>query len=677
MIRWRGFPRSRGLRLRAVAAGAVAVLTALLFVAIRRHPLALAAAWSGAMLASFAGWGGIVNLWFSPGRRADWGLRAGWGMALSILVGGYLCVVGAAVRPVLVAQVVVGLTLLLGDGVLHPPRVTLRRLGALAAKPGVPVLVAGGYLLAGLELVGNLGQHGFQPSDDPPFYFVLAEKLVQASSLFHPFMGRRISTFGGHVYLTASFIAVSSVYYLFVVDGGICLLLVVGLLFGEVRGTGFKSWHAAPLGLLVLLLFSLADVRVNTASLFSGLAGVLTLYRTIRFRSEAPGASSWPIAHRRLALLSALATACVLLRTSNAAAVIPLVLLVGASDFALGARRPYDRSTARSLMVACLVVVAAFVVALLPWSLMMKRSCGTFFYPLGHDNLTPGWTFLKPAQSWDEAAKNFVQLLFNDIPISVCVPFLVVGFLPLSGARRNDLFALTVASVVGVLALARGATAFGAHDTSRYYFAFVVAMALAVTASVERRGPRLAMVAMSIGVHLATSRDGIRDRLELQIREAGAALAEKPTELAAFAGSTSDYRELQSKVPAGATLAAAVHEPWRFDFKRNEIDALDVLGGMGPSPGWPAFRGPEVLGDYLHANGVRFLAWVDFGLPSEFYNRSHWQGFLPHVESYLSAEARFQLDAMDAIEKLSAVHRVVYRAHGMTLVDLTASPSPP
>jgi hypothetical protein len=599
-------------------------------------------------------------------------------MAVSILTGGYLCLVHAVRPAVLVAQVAIGAGLFLASWAWRPQlRISARRVAVVAAKPGVLFVLAVGYLLAGLLLVASLNDHGFQLSDDYPFYFVLAEKLAHASSTLQPYMARRVSTFGGHVYLMSSFLSVASPYYLVAVDCGISVVLVYGLVAGQIAGARLKPWHAAPLGLAILLLFSLISVRVNSASLYSGVVGVLTLYRTVRF-GDPPGVDraappAWPMPPRRLIAVAALAVVCILLRTSNTAAVMPFCCLLLASDFALSARRPYDRETARTIARVALIFGGAFLVALLPWSIMMRRSCGTFFYPLGSNNLTAGWTFLKPASSWAEEVRLFLELTFHESPISVAIFFFVPGLLPLVGRRRNDLVILTVSSVIGVLALAREATAFGPDDTVRYLFAFVVATALLVAACSERYGPRMALAGMAIAVHLASKHDSIRARLEEQVQSAKRALDETPEDLAAFDASTADYRELQGHVPEGAVLVSAVHQPWRFDFSRNEIFTLDVLGGMGPKPGFPANKGPSALGEYLLANGVRYLAWVDWEQPSEFYNRGHWQQHLTRTD-YLLSEARIQLDAMDSIEKLGAEHRTLFRGHSMTLVDLTARP---
>jgi len=50
----------------------------------------LAFAWGLAILASFVGWGGALNRVLFPAQRVDWGQRAAWGVALSVVIGGVL-----------------------------------------------------------------------------------------------------------------------------------------------------------------------------------------------------------------------------------------------------------------------------------------------------------------------------------------------------------------------------------------------------------------------------------------------------------------------------------------------------------------------------------------------------------------------------------------------------------
>ncbi|MDP8998608.1 MAG: hypothetical protein M3O46_00675 [Myxococcota bacterium] len=658
----------------AMAAAAVAGVAA-----IPMAPVAKAVLWSAAMLASFIGWGSVAAAWLAPRARMDWGLRAGWGMALFVLTGGFLCLAHIAVRPVLISQVGLGIAALFVAAVLGwrglPSSDRLRRHAVhLVGESGLFALVVGAYGAALLTFLAFLGNHAFQPSDDPPFYFMLAEKLSQSGSLLEPYMARRVSMFGGQTYLHATFVSVASIYYLHVVDAGLGIVMEVGLLVGLVRGAGFKGWQAVPLGLALLVLFSLQDVRVNTNSEVSGIVAILTLFRTVRVRlGSEPDWPMWPMQTPRLVALAALALVCILLRISNAPAVLLFVGLVVASDFVLGSRRPWTRDVGRSVLSAGGLLAGTFVIALLPWAILQKESSGTFFYPFGHSHVTPGWTLLVSPGNWGQEGTELVAHLFYGKPIALFIPFVVAGLVPSTGRARNDVTALSIGCLVGLAVFCHHAMAFGPWNVARYYFSVVAGASLVIAASSGRSGLRAALVAAALGMHLAASREDMRATFDAYFRNAYHAVNEPRSECESFESQTAYYRDIQSHVPAGATIATAVFEGFRFDFKRNRIFALDVLGGMGPAPGWPAHKGPEALGEYLKANGVQYLVWVDFNEPSEFYNRAHWRSHLDKAGHYLQGEAVLQLDAEDAIEKLTAMRRVEYRARGMTVVDLGAA----
>jgi len=337
-------------------------------------------------------------------------------------------------------------------------------------------------------------------------------------------------------------------------------------------------------------------------------------------------------------------------------------------------RRPCSREAVASLLRVGLLFAGVFVLALLPWSVMLKQSSGTFFYPLGHDNTSPGFSFFSKST---ELAKDALGLVSYGRPIATLVPFAIAGLAPLRGRGRNDLVALTLGACFAMFMLARQAAFFGQDDTCRWYFTFVVAQALVVAASVGSDWGRAALVVGALAAHLAIVRDDVLKFLEERITLKEAVRqdkAETAHALDAWGALTGDYIDVQSHIPAGATVAVAVSESFRFDFARNRIYLLDVLGAMGPKPGWPRHRGPEALASYLRSTGIEYVIYVDFNLPGEFYNRAHWQSHLALRNSYLTQFALIQLDAEDAIEGLPQVRRAVYEAHGMTVVDLTAPP---
>ena len=68
-----------------------------------------AAAWSVCLLLAFVGWGGVVEWLLGDGVPAGWALRAVWGIAAVLVLGGPLAALHVAFRPVLLAQLIVGL----------------------------------------------------------------------------------------------------------------------------------------------------------------------------------------------------------------------------------------------------------------------------------------------------------------------------------------------------------------------------------------------------------------------------------------------------------------------------------------------------------------------------------------------------------------------------------------
>ncbi len=625
------------------------------------------------MIASFVGWGIWTKRWIAPGRLIDVGLLAGWGLAAYVLVGGLICGAHLAVRPVLIGQVAVGI-FGLGwiEGIRRPSWARLRRRSLLAtAHPGTYLLLAAGCGLTLLTFFGYLGWHWFNPSDDLPFYFTLAKKLEQTGSLYEPYAARRIATFGGQVYLHATFVSIASFYYLHGVDGGIATVLVFLLVIGQVAGSSHLSArHALPLGLALMLLFTLQEVRVNTNSEATGLVAILALYRSIRVPLGDGGEPSL-FAPRRTILLACLTLTSVLLRISNAPAVLAFIVILHATEHFAATARPWSRPSLRSLGRTTALFAVTSIGAFLPWSVLQRQSSGTFFYPLGHSNVTPGWTLLLAPKGWPEELEQLIEHIFYSKPISLFLPFAVAGLVPLRGRARNDLVALSIGTLVGLGVFSHQAVAFGPSNTSRYLYATYAAVALLVMASVERTAASVGVAAVALAMHLATTRDEVRGMLKSLLQQAHTSLEnDGAAEVAAFEGGDTAYRDLQEHTVAGATMVTAVNESFRFDFKRNRILALDVLGGMGPSPGWPAHKGPAALAKFLRDNGVRYLAWVDFNGGHEFYGRSHWTPFVGQKESYLGGEAVLQLDAEDSIEKLSTNETVVFKEGGMTLVDL-------
>jgi hypothetical protein len=667
-----------------VLAGALMTSTAILCFRLGRHdPYLLALAWGLALMFSLVGWGEIVNVFLAPKRRADWALRAVWGLGVFLFLGGALSSVHLTSARVLVAQVAVGIAIFAWRTMSAPvPSFRRRALLLALANVGPSIVLFAAYAVSVLAYLGLAGTQSFEPSDDHGLYFTLVKKVLEQGSMVDPFDVRRISTFGGQIYLEAAFASVASMQYLNALDGGLFGIVLVGLIGGSFITRGLRPAHVVPMGAALVLVVFLLSVRVNTASLLSAACVHVGLYRTLHF-SPTPGAdrkARWPIEPSLLCVVALLTVTCFVLRTSNAIPVCAFVGILLIASYLSGARRPFSVESLRSFARMSVVFTAAFLAVLLPWSLMLRESCGTFFYPaLGSGWVTPGFVFLKPVENVSEAAEALVANYFYDRPIA-CFPLFALAGLTLVGGRwRYDLLAMTLGTILGMTALILMGHQFAPPPLARYYFAYVTGTAIAVVLSVEPRAReghdriawvRDALVLCAVVYHAGAARDVVKQQLGDYVKQIARAFPSAQEESAAWDARSEPYAAIQSHIEPGARVAVATEESFRFDFARNRIFSLDIPGGMGPPPGFPVFQGADALEAYLRQQRIRYLVYVDFTRANDLYNRAHWQGFLRFPNWYLAGEAPYLMDTETNIERLATRKAQVFKTDKMTLLDL-------
>ena len=201
----------------------------------------------------------------------------------------------------------------------------------------------------GLCVVCLVDWQKWNGADDQPLYFLLAKKVLEQGSLYDPFDVRRLSTFGGQTYLQATFAAVSPMFYMNMLDSGAFGVVVVGLIVGAFTTRGLRPAHVVPLGAGLALYVFLLGVRLNTTSLYTGVAAYLGIYRTLHF-SPTRGVDrrpTWPIDPRLLVVIALLTVTCYVLRTSNVVAVCTFVGVLLLSAYFSGARAPMGGACAR------------------------------------------------------------------------------------------------------------------------------------------------------------------------------------------------------------------------------------------------------------------------------------------------------------------------------------------
>ena len=290
------------------------------------------ALWGAMVLLSFVGWGelaaGVVGRrWLRRGPgggggaggegggliavtgpddppAADWALKAGWGMALLLAIGGVLLLAGLATRWTLVALVLVGVA-------AWPWAGLMRRSAAMAAvrgarqgdhqadssqwpplSPGtrrndrrakitkvVVILLLAGVLAVGYFMSVTLPSTAFIVEDDWIGYQPLVQRIIDTGTLIDPFAIRRLISFGGQSFLMALIDALGSARNDRLLEWGLMPPIIIGHVWSIARPRSSRSY--VVVGALAFLVAATPVPSFNTSSSLSGVVMLLTLVRTI------------------------------------------------------------------------------------------------------------------------------------------------------------------------------------------------------------------------------------------------------------------------------------------------------------------------------------------------------------------------------------------------------------
>uniref|UniRef100_Q029C4 Glycosyltransferase RgtA/B/C/D-like domain-containing protein n=1 Tax=Solibacter usitatus (strain Ellin6076) TaxID=234267 RepID=Q029C4_SOLUE len=226
--------------------------------------------WGLAVLAGFLGWGSAIQRAGSL-PQTDWGLRCAWGMAFVTVSGGLLACLSLAAKPVLIGMVAAGALLaVLFCGPSLSSILTNRR-----STLGVFGFVA----LILLFYAAFVDVRWSNACDDDVAYFVFAKRLLDSGTLIEPFSLRRLSAYGGHSLLQAVIWAFGSQKSLYILDAGLCGVVLAGMIFGSCRRAKISIGCACLIAGAAILL---PVPRINSMSQATGIVLFFALFRTLR-----------------------------------------------------------------------------------------------------------------------------------------------------------------------------------------------------------------------------------------------------------------------------------------------------------------------------------------------------------------------------------------------------------
>ena len=557
--------------------------------------------WALVVLLSFASLGRILARIMVPDDRPDLGLATGWGLAGMTILGGLLNLLGISRSSILIALV---FALIVVNLLFERLRGQQRSVNGIEQghpspgpldSPGNPlerwdrIWIAAMVALVAVRFVSSLAINA-NVADDRPAYLFQVSRLLQTGWLgTNPFSDRQILSLNGQSFLLALLCSVSppKYAYSYLLDPGICWIMIAGLTWGLIRRDLGGSPKAASVVTALILMIQL-PYDLNLGGQLTGTVLGLTLVRTaergLRGRTDLDRGSL-------LLLALTVAGMCALKMTFF----IFAVLFVAAW---YGMRLRHSRGL--RVMIEPFAIAFVVILLLLPWMYQQYVSGGTFLYPfLGTGNYLQGAAvdpFTNPLSS---KVKTVISYLLGGLAAPAILCMLLLSKNPFEGDadRWRVLLAFLAASIIASVVVPFQIGSLIAPVNIRYTqpILYSALLACGVTGFFRAKSSQRAMgaalcLAFFVGGQWANL---YRDLLNVKGFLAGReGLLSDPID-------AGPLLKAQASVPAGELILASTEYAFFFDFRRNPIWNLDHPGTTSPPPGLPLPADPSAIRDFL------------------------------------------------------------------------------
>ena len=620
--------------------------------------------WGLCILLSFIGWGSLLKEAVLPKKDIDWGQRAAWGVALSILVGGILNLFSAISRVTVISYIIIGIL----DFFLFsfPKRSNLSwREDKLAIL---------GIFLVFLLLLLRYGAWVYIPdfhTDDFHGYLVFPQKMLQAGSLgADPFTERRLHGLGGNSFLLTLIFSFLKLQNLYIIDRGIAYIIAAGIFWGFAKEKKLSPVSALPI--IAIFLFLVNPFDTNSSSHGMALALFLALFR-IFDREEA---ITWKQRFVYVFLTALIVSA---LSASKehfiGFAAIYLVIIYLA--------RFINYRHRMTIIFEFFILIVFSFLLLLPWMISSYQSSGTMFYPIlgkGFHRCAYGYFDFPPFN-----LKASLKVMYSYLRRSIVLFPLALSFLYLINPRKKDTIqGFSVCFSMVAVTLATYMLFYGALAIPRYIFPFffsclffLIFTILSMQESLFRdklfKAGSWAVIVLFIpfllldpfGRYVAPD---LANVVPDYCHKIYAGMQQRGGNSKFYINKSEEYRKAQYSVPLGETILVRIRMPFLLDFKRNKIFIVDQLI-MGLEPGMPVFKGGNAVGDYLISKGVRFVIYVYGGRENDDETRT-FKKYMHTRDTWIKQEYTFMNKFQEDLDELGVLKKRIYDDGKIFVVDL-------
>ena len=605
--------------------------------------------WGLVVVSAFIGWG-LCAARLAGAPRPDWGLSAGWGMAVLVILGGGISLTGLATAPVMTAVVLAGaalhLVLAYGQG---------RDWGRGFSRPALVLLA----LIAVVLLARYTAAVTFQAancSDDDVAYFTFVSRLLQTGTLIEPYSLRRLSGYGGHTFLQALIMAAGTEDNGFLMDRGVAVLVSFGLVTGFFRSKGSILPYLLALLLTVILPYPLA----NSSSHMTGLALFLTLFRTLDAITLS-GVDIRPGA-RRLWLAGAVVAAAAALKAHYMVVAALTVFFWWLVSWLYAAKERQGHDYLKVHFSSLLHLGASAALFLAAWMALMGRSSGTIVYPLFAGNHRPGFsTTYSGTLDFSQQLDFLGNFFFSPQVALFTVPLIFYAFRrgPAAGlglylaALTTAVFTVSILTFDNLETLHRYAAPF----LNAAFIVTLISYLDAIRSDLpDEGGIRLGDKILAWLVVILLPIPLYHDINRFQDSFGKTVMTDQRR---------AQHAAMQAAIPEGERVMAVLDQPFALDYRRNRVFNIDVPGAVSPEPGMPFFKGPARLKEYLLGQSIAYVAFRNFDIQGGcLYRRDLWNHHARGDNPMWRAQSKFYLDLMDNLAALAQTESWVFSQAG-------------
>lgn len=600
----------------------------------------------GILLLAFAGWGNGLRKILRLNQDSSWPEDAALGMAGLIFLGGLLNLFGFISRPILLAQIFIGLLIFFRKRTysLSPFRDAISKSNPLLLFLGLACVVS--LLIYYAAWVAA----PMNTRDDYQAYIIFPQKMIQAGSMgFEPFSERRFHLLGGLSYLQAMVLSFADLRSLHLIDPALTIVILAGLLWVLASRIGVSRMWA----LILILLFvscrlpgNLDEGGGNISAKVIGPMLLAALFLSTKVKSR-PVVTS---------LLLAGLCAC-----KGYFGLFGVLYLAVTYLFEMG-YEPNKLKVLKNIILTGLFTA----VFLLPWFAASYRDIGTAFYPF------LGKGFHRAAYGFPDYPAGFnwsVLGFLKDLRFWFLGTLAILSMKGWNPKAFKTHVALALALIGGIFTVA-----VLSKNNGRYWFPFMwggtgllLIGALSPQSLLNKIPYRNVAASILVLVTVWLAKDQLAPPL-----------IQKHTELADFGLMNSgtaivpdeirrSYLSAQNAVPPSEKIVVRASYPFLMDFKRNTVFNAEYLA-LGPKPGLPVFQGGAAMATYFKSLGIRYV----------FYSHGDASGYLNIDESprlqdkspWIRTQYQFMQAFLKGLNELGEIRPKIYSDSHVFVVDL-------